>query len=382
MISIKMNALKEIKDTSIQRSSMKAYTNGTIRSVPSQLPHLDSVTTENLNHHDDSEESTSHYTSSNSTSQFISNSKLPIYISNATILNGVNKVSQKQVPSDYVLTVPYASGGSVAPPPKEERYSMSSVLPWNSAIGRAGIGGKSGRVIERLMGDNDMLKRDLNIERLKAEEHRHAYKMVEGKMEALTAEYEGKLHDAAINKTLLKRKERQLSDLQMQVETERARANAASDSERIWKEEIERVEKKAKQDVEDALNYAAMMESRNNAMTSHWKDQGTEVNRTVTKLSKEIENIVLERKQDDERLNTLQGLCDQQASQLTEIVRERDAIAKKFEEYKSSQEEALRNIKAAACEQGDKSQHLLNETLAALQDLKWALGVVKSRQSP
>ncbi|RKF63771.1 hypothetical protein OnM2_023045 [Erysiphe neolycopersici] len=377
-----MNALKESNTSSISKSSTKSYTNGRSRSVSNHSSQPVVILPENLGHTENRENTMPHSTRPD-TLYNASNSKLPIYVSNATVFNGTNRNSQKHV-SDFgpVLSYSGINNNDVhLSSPRGETFTSSSVTQWDSAIGRAGLGGKSGRVIERLMGDNDMLKRDLKIERLRAEEHKQALKMAEGRMEALSAEYEGKLHDAAINKTLLKRKERQLADLRQQVEIEKNKANTAVESEKRWKEEIEKVESKAKRDVEEAQNYAAMMEARNNTMTSHWKDQSLEVNRAVTKLSKEIGDIVFERKQDDERLNTLQGLCDQQATQLSKIVQERDAISKVYEEYKVTQEEVLQSIKREAKKQEKESEYVIAEATKTLHKLKWALGLKKNERN-
>lgn len=248
---------------------------------------------------------------------------------------------------------------------------------WSSAVGRANLG-KSGRVIERLMAENDMLKRDLNLERLRAEESKQAVKMAEGRMEALTGEYEGRLHDAAVTKTLLKRRERQLAELKSQIEGEKTRADAAVDRERGWREAMERTEKESKIKVEEAQTYAALMEGRNKTMAHHWKEQGAEVSKTIGKLGKEIEILVVERSGDDERMNMLQGLCDQQAEQLDELVKQKLEIAKHFEAYKREQEDALRAIKERAAEQERANDVALEETQRVLGELKWALGVKRN----
>jgi chromosome segregation ATPase len=228
------------------------------------------------------------------------------------------------------------------------------------------------------MGENDMLKRDLNLERLRAEESRQAVKMAEGKMEALTAEYDGKLHDAAINKTLLKRRERQLSDLKAQIEGERQRADSAVERERTWKEELERMQEECKKKVDEAVTYAALMTGRNEAMTGHWKEQGMEVNRTVNKLSKEIESIGEERRNDDRKMNVLQGLCDQQAELLGSLEKEKQGIQQAFESYKKEQEESLQGIKERARKQEAANEAALLETQRVLGELKWALAVKKN----
>ncbi|KAH6670733.1 hypothetical protein B0J14DRAFT_102226 [Halenospora varia] len=248
---------------------------------------------------------------------------------------------------------------------------------WSAAVGKANLG-KSGRVIERLMGENDMLKRDLNIERLRAEESKQAVKMAEAKMDALTSEYEGKLHEAAINKTLLRRKERQVDDLKAQMDGEKRRAIAAVESERMWREMMEKLEQDSKRQVEEAQSYAALMEGRNNAMTSHWKEQGVEVDRTVSNVRKEIDLLVLERQSDDRKINTLQELGDQQAEQLASLRREKDNIFAAFEAYKREQEQALVSIKQKARAQEEQNEAIIRESQKVLGELKWALGVKKN----
>lgn len=225
------------------------------------------------------------------------------------------------------------------------------------------------------MTDNDMLKREITLERLKAEDAKQASRMTEGKMEALVAEYDGKLHDAAINKTLLKRRERQVAEMKSQVESEKSRADKAIEREQGWKEAMEEIQETSKREVEEAQTHAALMDGRVKAMTSHWKDQGVEVDRTVAKLGAEIENIVRERRGDDVRMNMLQSLCDQQADQLRALEAEKQGIADAFERYKMEQEDGLKEIKERASEQERRNEAVLRESTKVLGELKWALGV-------
>jgi hypothetical protein len=130
--------------------------------------------------------------------------------------------------------------------------------------------------------------------------------------------------------------------------------------------------------VEEAQTVAALMEGRNKALTSHWKDQGVEVDRTVTKLSKEIESIVEERRNDDRKMNMLQGLCDQQAELLGSLEREKQGIQMAFERYKKEQEESLQGIKERAQQQEAANEATLRESQKVLGELKWALAVKKN----
>jgi hypothetical protein len=92
------------------------------------------------------------------------------------------------------------------------------------------------------MGENDMMKRELAIEGLKAEEARQAVRMTEARMEGLVAVYDAKLHEAAIKQAQLKRRERQVQDMKAQIEIEKKRAEEAVANERQWRDAMERTE--------------------------------------------------------------------------------------------------------------------------------------------
>jgi len=255
-----------------------------------------------------------------------------------------------------------ANGGTLSPP------------QWSSAVGKANLG-KSGRVIERLMGENDMLKRELQIERLRAEESKKDVNMAQSKMAQMQSEYDGRLHEASVNKTLLKRRERQLADAKAQIDGEKHKADAAVERERGWREAMEETERKTKLEVEKATSFALMMEGRNTALTSHWKDQGAMVESSVKKLGAEISALNLERKQDFERMNSLQDVCNQQSAMLTALGAEKNAIAEAFSNYKAAQESLLKDVKQHMADQEKANEEKLAETQRVLGELKWALGV-------
>ena len=245
---------------------------------------------------------------------------------------------------------------------------------WDSTIGKAGLG-KTGRVINKLVSDNDALKRDIQIERLRADEAKQAAKLVEDKMERMVNDYESRLLEANVTKTLLARKERQVESLQAAVELEKQKAQAAMERERTWRSELEKIQKDSTIQVEEAVTYAELMEGRYNAIASHWREQGEEVKRGVAKIKGEIANLVEERQADDTKIQTLRDLCDQQDSNIKELRREKEDIARKFEEYKQTQDDDLRDIRTNARETEAEQQRLLDEAREALHKLRWALNV-------
>ncbi|KAL5612342.1 hypothetical protein BROUX41_000126 [Berkeleyomyces rouxiae] len=248
---------------------------------------------------------------------------------------------------------------------------------WDSTIGKAGLG-KTGRVINKLVSDNEALKRDIQIERLRAEEAKQAARMVEEKMERLISDYEGRLLEANVTKTLLSRKERQVESLTAAVELERSRSKDALGREKVWRDEVETLRQSSQMQVDEANNHAQLMEGRYNAIASHWKDQGDEATRVVSKMRSEVVEIVAERRKDDDKITTLRELCDQQHSNIDELQRQKDDILAQFNTYKREQEEQLRDIKTLTAQREQHMEKLLSDSKEALDKLRWALNVKKN----
>lgn len=246
---------------------------------------------------------------------------------------------------------------------------------WDSTVGKAALSGKTGRVINRLVSDNEALKRDIQIEKLKAEEAKQAARLLEDKMDRMAAEYESRLLDANITKTLLIKKERKVESLQAAVELEKQRTADARDKERTWREEMDKVRGDSKRTVEQATTQAALMEGRYNAISSHWREQGDEVEKALSRVRKEMAQLLEERARDDDKINTLRELCDQQDGNIRDLSRQKDAIGAKFAEYKTTQEEALRSIKTKAVQREEEQIRQLEEAREVLHKLKWALKV-------
>jgi chromosome segregation ATPase len=287
--------------------------------------------------------------------------------------------SQNEPPSKWNN---HAGGVRVVEPSVQDSSMMSDGAEsaenqWDSTVGKAGLG-KTGRVINKLVSDNDALKRDLQIERLRADESKQAAKLVEDKMERMINEYESKLLEANVTKTLLSRKERQVENLTATVDMEKKKAQAALEREKSWRDELEKTRKDSTIQVEEATTLAQLMEGRYNAISSHWKDQGMEVDKAVAKMRKDIQAIVAERKDDDNKIQTLRDLCDQQDINIKELLREKEEIAQKFEEYKQAQDDDLRAIKTNARGRQEEQERLLQESRDALDKLRWALNVKKN----
>ncbi|EMC93126.1 hypothetical protein BAUCODRAFT_150497 [Baudoinia panamericana UAMH 10762] len=127
---------------------------------------------------------------------------------------GSRRVSGEMTPSRLSLNghVPSScvSGTVSASPASAENESPAQ---WSSAIGHATTAGKSGRVIERLMAENDKLKRELELANLRALELEKSLSMYRPQMEALKQENENLSHARGVDSTLIGRRDRKIEEL-------------------------------------------------------------------------------------------------------------------------------------------------------------------------
>lgn len=233
-------------------------------------------------------------------------------------------------------------------------------------------------MINKLVSDNEALRREMKLERLRADEARQAARLLEDRLDRLAAEHEARLLEMSVNATLLARKERQVETLTQTVELERTRAREAAEREKSWREEAERVGAAARRDVDAALERAALADGRYNAIASHWKEQGEEVQRALAKMRAEIRALVEERARDDERICVLRDVCEQQESNVRELERQKQEILASFAAYKDEQERQLRDIKREAAAREEEQERRLAEAKSVLGELRWALNVKRN----
>ncbi|KAK4181330.1 hypothetical protein QBC36DRAFT_285843 [Triangularia setosa] len=248
---------------------------------------------------------------------------------------------------------------------------------WDNSVGKAGLG-KTGRVINRLVSDNESLKRDIKIERLRAEEARQQAQLLKDQLDRTTRDHESQMLDVNVTKTLLARKERQVEALQQAVELERSRAVSATDREKIWKEELEKVKAECKRQVEEANNQVLLTDGRYNALASHWGGEGERYRKRTDKMKREFEELSEKRREDDEKIRRHEQMIDQMYVEIDDLEKQNKALWEMFEQYKKEKDESLRGMTENNLKQADVLQKTIEEAKEARDKLRWALNVKES----
>ena len=225
------------------------------------------------------------------------------------------------------------------------------------------------------MGENDALKRELKVERLRLEEARQAHRLAESRMDTMAANLERSITDAALNEMALKRRDRQLAESKAEVDYERSKAADAEEREKEWKDHLEVVQEKSMRDVEKYKERTLHAESSYATLQSHWPGEKARLDKGFSSIRKEINSVIIERQKDDEQISMLKSLSDQQAEQILVLQAQNTAILKAHESYKEAQDKALHDIKANAKRQEAENEKLALEAKKLSGELRWALVV-------
>ncbi|MCJ1311782.1 hypothetical protein MMC25_005455 [Agyrium rufum] len=256
----------------------------------------------------------------------------------------------------------------------ETPASESSNDPWSSAIGRATTG-KSGRVIERLMGDNDRMQRDIKLATVKLEEEVKRGESARVALDSLRATNENlkAIHEA--DKAALLRRDRKIEELKADLEAERIRRDQAEvvmrDVTRERDETVGRCRREALEEKEVARKAVSQYE----ILSRSWSSLDDGYRRQVEKLQADINNSQTERVEDREKLAQLEVVIGQLHQESEKTRRAKERVMLQFEEYKREKEDGLREIRERA-ERSDKANEAaLVEMQTVLGEMRWAMNV-------
>lgn len=254
--------------------------------------------------------------------------------------------------------------------------SESGGIPWSAAVGRASLG-KSGRVIDRLMGDNDRLRRDKTLATAKLEEELKKSESARSTLEALRASNANlqSLHD--IDKAALTRKDRKIEEIRTELEAERARREKAEAEVKVTRREredaVEKYRKEASREQEES-RYAS---TQYDALSKSWKSMEQHHHRQTQKLRVDIKSLQESIAKDKQKLSHLEVITDQLRQEGDKAKRAKEKLFDAFEAYKKEQSKSLIGIKERAQRNDFTYDEILREVEAVVGQMRYVINVKK-----
>ncbi|KIW19968.1 hypothetical protein PV08_00543 [Exophiala spinifera] len=263
--------------------------------------------------------------------------------------------------------------------PSDNSSSSSDTTPWSSAIGHAGTG-KSGRVIERLQGDIDKLRREKQVLKMRHEEAEKAKEALAARNQSLqdrNSIYE-QSHEA--HDRQLKRRERQVKELQDELAKERAKtahaqsqAAAAAESEESWRIEASQAKALAAQ---REAEYETIIACRKMDYDRH---QGG-----LDKIRAQFNDLLRRTEDDAGKQKKLEIVAEQQRQTISALEDLTRRLTANFKTYREQIDTAITELKAKAGSNDDAITQKLDEMTEVTGRMRWVMkveGVMNHGQS-
>ncbi|KAL8944988.1 MAG: hypothetical protein Q9211_000421 [Gyalolechia sp. 1 TL-2023] len=249
--------------------------------------------------------------------------------------------------------------------------------PWSSAVGRATTG-KSGRVIERLMADNDRLRRDKNLVEVRLEEEAKRSDSARTAMEGLRSTNENltSVHD--IDKILLSKRERKLEEMKLELEAERQRREKAETETKETRRERDEAVEGLKRELLTSKEQAIRATTQYDVISRSFKGLDDSYSRQTRKLRAEIKSLQDDLAADKQQLASIPTVMEHYRGESERAQDANTRLQQTFEAYKFEAENGMRRIREEAGRNAALNERTQEEMNKVLGEMKYVLNVKKS----
>ncbi|KAG9654527.1 hypothetical protein KCU64_g7148, partial [Aureobasidium melanogenum] len=262
---------------------------------------------------------------------------------------------------------------------------LSDSTPW---VGGTGLGnanlGKSGRVIEKLMAENDRLKREIKAEAAKREELQRTANAQKPRLEALQAENARLSHCKAVDESVIKRRDRKIEDLKAELDVERQKRESlehrVQEAERKMGEYQEHSNKEVQQAVEEAKHattHASILETSHRQLSSEYRQRIAAANKQLRELSDD-------REEDRKRLIKLDVVnhqMRQESEKARKLYNELVVASDKYKTEKDSEVDLVlgdvKALKGSISHRELALESTLEEMHEVMNRMKWLMNMQK-----
>ncbi|KAL8683012.1 MAG: hypothetical protein Q9186_001007 [Xanthomendoza sp. 1 TL-2023] len=252
--------------------------------------------------------------------------------------------------------------------------------PWSSAVGRATTG-KSGRVIERLMAENDRLRREKNLTDVKFEEEVRRGDSAKSAMEGLRSTNDNLTTIHETDRAMLARRERKLEEMRLELEVERQRREKAEQETKATCRERDEAVEGLRKEARIATEQATRATTQYDVISMSFRGMRDDHSRMARELKAHMASL-------QETMATDQKTCASMHTAMehyrSEFERAKDAnrrLQTAFDRYKGEAEQELKHIREVAQGNLDANERKQEAMQAVAEEMKYVIGVRKNVRS-
>lgn len=250
---------------------------------------------------------------------------------------------------------------------------------WSSAVGHATTNGKSGRVIERLMAENDRLKRELELQILKSQELERNLQTMRPQIEALRTENDNLNHANSMDEAMLARRDRKIEQLKEELATERSRREASDLLARRLERQNEETQETSRRDVQLAQEEAKHSTTHATILEQSHRQLSLEYRQRAERWRKDITALQAQRQGDGEKFARLDVVGEQMRSELERTRKIHAEFAEKWDEYHKANEEWKAGLESVANFENGKMRKLSEDMETITNKMRWVMALDNSR---
>ena len=246
--------------------------------------------------------------------------------------------------------------------------------PWSSAVGPATLS-KTGRVINKLMTDNERLKRELNLVNAQLDEETRSSEAARAALETERAsnEHNSSMYDIQV--VSIARKDRKIEELKAQLEAEKSRlVKAEVDIKNINKDSTEKIQN-YKNEAKAANERAREAKTQHQKILMSWKKAENGNLRIIENLRADFDKLSSQRDQNCK--DTTKHIDD-----VSKVRKEAEKSIKENAEYKAvmeesekEREESMKAMKEKVKSNDETIDRTVKQTQEVLGQMKWVLNV-------
>ena len=278
-----------------------------------------------------------------------------------------------------------------SPPPRDVDLTISSPsilsevgtptselgnLQWSSAVGRATTG-KSGRVIEKLMGDVDRLQREKNFATSKLEEEVKRGESARSALESLQISnaHLNSIHET--DKTFLAKKDRRIEELRADLELERSRREKAEKETRETRNERDEVVDHLQREAAEDRQQAQRANTQYDVLSRSWKSLEERYEKQTTKLREDLYGLQKEVRGDKEKMGELELILEQLIQEGDKSRKIKEKLSLDFGTYKKEQEAGLQEMRHKADMNNTAHDRTLEQVDSLLRQMRYVVNLHK-----
>lgn len=238
--------------------------------------------------------------------------------------------------------------------------------------------GKSGRVIEKLMAENDRLRRELKVETTAREEERKAKEAIRQARDSLQSTNQNLILQNNIDKSSLLRKDRKIEELKADRDFEREQRLQLDERAKIQLKEGDQQVQELKNTLSREISERKLAVNQYDTVREGFRRLDDSYRQRVERLQAQVDAVRAERERDHQFLLRLEVTVEQQRQELEKLRLAKNKITERCEAVIDEAQSEMRRIRKMA----EGHERILDETVRDAQttvhSMRHLIGVEKA----